>query len=452
MNEKICFVSLGCDKNLVDSEIMLGLIRDAGFELTDDESQADVAIVNTCCFIHDAKEESIQTLIELGQWKKKGHLKALIACGCLAQRYAKEIREDIPEVDALVGTTAFDKIVPVIRRTLEGGQAEEIADLKDLPVPEVRRVNTTGGYTSYLKIADGCNKHCTYCVIPKIRGEFRSVPMEHLLKEARELAEGGVTELILVAQETTLYGVDLYGKKMLPALLKELCQIEGLHWIRILYAYPEEVTDELIAVMAEEPKICHYIDLPIQHASDDILRRMARRTDQAELRRIVGALREAIPDIAIRTTLITGFPGERQEDFEELYRFVNEMEFDRLGVFTYSAEENTPAAKMPHQIPERIKRRRRDELMELQQEIAFEAAEEMIGRELEVLIEGKLPDEDVYLGRSYKDAPGVDGYVFVDCDHELLSGQYVKVKIYEAKDYDLMGVIVDEEDENESAE
>ncbi|MBQ9563614.1 MAG: 30S ribosomal protein S12 methylthiotransferase RimO, partial [Lachnospiraceae bacterium] len=376
----------------------------------------------------------------------------LVACGCLAQRYAKEMREEIPEVDALVGTTAFDRIVPVIRQALEGSRAEAIADLKQLPVPEVRRVNTTGGYTSYLKIADGCDKHCTYCIIPKIRGDFRSVPMEHLLKEAEELARGGVTELILVAQETTVYGTDLYGRKMLPELLRKLCRIDGLHWIRILYAYPEEVTDELIEVMAEEDKICHYIDLPIQHASDSILRRMARRTNQEELREIVGKLREAMPDIAIRTTLITGFPGETQEDFEELYRFVNEMEFDRLGVFPYSAEENTPAATMPDQIPEEVKTARRDEIMELQQEIAFEAAEAMIGRELEVLIEGKLPEEDVYLGRSYKDAPGVDGYVFVECDHELLSGQYVRAKIYEAKDYDLMAVIAEEEDENESAE
>ncbi len=452
MNEKICFVSLGCDKNLVDSEIMLGLCRDAGFVLTDDETEADVAVVNTCCFIHDAKEESIQTLLELGQLKAEGHLKVLVACGCLAQRYAKEMREEIPEVDALVGTTAFDRIVPVIRQALEGSRAEAIADLKQLPVPEVRRVNTTGGYTSYLKIADGCDKHCTYCIIPKIRGDFRSVPMEHLLKEAEELARGGVTELILVAQETTVYGTDLYGRKMLPELLRGLCRIDGLHWIRILYAYPEEVTDELIEVMAEEDKICHYIDLPIQHASDSILRRMARRTNQEELREIVGKLREAMPDIAIRTTLITGFPGETQEDFEELYRFVNEMEFDRLGVFPYSAEENTPAATMPDQIPEEVKTSRRDEIMELQQEIAFEAAEAMIGRELEVLIEGKLPEEDVYLGRSYKDAPGVDGYVFVECDHELLSGQYVRAKIYEAKDYDLMAVIAEEENENESAE
>ena len=452
MNEKIYFVSLGCDKNLVDSEIMLGLCRDAGFVLTDDENEAEAAIVNTCCFIHDAKQESIETLLSLARLKEEGNLKVLVACGCLAQRYAEEFRTELPEVDAIVGTTAFDQIVPVVRKALEGKRTEALSDLKDLPVPEVRRVNTTGGYTSYLKIADGCDKHCTYCIIPKIRGDYRSVPMEHLLKEARELAENGVTELILVAQETTVYGVDLYGKKMLPELLRKLCQIEGLHWIRILYAYPEEVTEELIEVMASEKKICHYIDLPIQHASDEILRRMARRTNQAELRDIVGKLRKAMPDIAIRTTLISGFPGETQEDHEELYRFVNEMEFDRLGVFTYSAEENTPAAVMPNQVPEKTKKLRRDEIMELQQEIAFEAAEEMIGKELEVLIEGKFPEDDVYVGRSYKDAPGVDGLVFVDCDHELLSGQYVRVKIYEAKGYDLMGVIVEEEDENESAE
>ncbi|MBR1759296.1 MAG: 30S ribosomal protein S12 methylthiotransferase RimO [Lachnospiraceae bacterium] len=453
MREKIHFVSLGCDKNLVDSEVMLGLLREEGFSLTDDETEADVIVVNTCCFIGDAKEESINTLLEMGQLKETGKCKALIACGCLAQRYADEIRAEIPEVDALVGTTAFDRIVPAIKEALAGKRAEEIRDINALPVPKVRRVNTTGGYTSYLIIAEGCDKHCTYCIIPKIRGDYRSVPMEHLLEEARGLAEAGVSELILVAQETTVYGVDLYGKKCLPELLHKLCEIPGLRWIRILYAYPEEITDELIETMAKEEKICHYLDMPIQHASDRILRRMARRTNQEELRTIVGKLRAAMPDIALRTTLITGFPGETQEDQEELYHFVNEMEFDRLGVFTYSAEENTPAAEMSDQIPEEVKAARRDEIMELQQEIAFEAAEAMIGRELDVLIEGKLPDEDVYLGRTYKDAPGVDGYIFVDCDHELLSGQFVRARVYEAKDYDLMGVIVEEEEnEDESAE
>lgn len=438
---KILFVSLGCDKNLVDSEVMLGLLRQDGFELTDEEAEADIIVVNTCCFIHDAKEESITTLLEMARYKETGRCKALIAVGCLAQRYCEEMKEAIPEVDAMVGTTAYDQIVPVLHQVLEGKKVSKLEDINALPIPEVTRINTTGGYTSYLKIAEGCDKHCTYCIIPKIRGDYRSVPMERLLKEAEGLAAAGIKELILVAQETTVYGVDLYGKKMLPELLRRLCRIEGLEWIRILYSYPEEITEELIQVMAEEEKICHYLDMPIQHASDRILKRMGRRTNQKELREIIGRLRQAIPDIALRTTLITGFPGETEEDQEELFRFVDEMEFDRLGVFTYSAEENTPAAVMPDQIPEEVKEARRDEIMELQQEIAFELAEQMPGRTLKVMIEGKLPEDDVYLGRTYKDAPNVDGYIFVTSEYELMSGDMVEVKVVEAKEYDLLGIV-----------
>ena len=301
---------------------------------------------------------------------------------------------------------------------------------------------TTGGHFAYLKIAEGCDKHCTYCVIPKIRGNFRSVPMERLIQEATSLAEQGVKELILVAQETTLYGKDLYGEKSLPRLLKELCKISGLRWIRILYCYPEEITDELIQVMKEEDKICKYLDLPIQHACDDILKRMGRRTSKAQLKAIIEKLRREIPEIALRTTLITGFPGETKEQHEELMEFIDEMEFDRLGVFTYSPEEDTPAAKMEHQIAEEVKEERQAELMELQQEIAFDLAEDMIGREVLVMIEGKVADENAYVGRTYKDAPNVDGLIFVEADEELMSGDFAKVRVTGAVEYDLIGEII----------
>ena len=385
----ILFISLGCDKNLVDTEVMLGLLDSRGYQMVDTEEEADVIVVNTCCFIHDAKEESINTILQMAEYKKSGRLKALIVTGCLAQRYQKEILDEIPEVDGVLGTTSYDKILEAIDEALAGHTELKMEDINALPQVETKRLVTTGGHYAYLKIAEGCDKHCTYCIIPKVRGDYRSVPMEKLLKEARELAEGGVKELILVAQETTVYGVDLYGKKKLPELLRKLCEIPGLHWIRILYCYPEEITEELIQVIKEEEKICHYLDLPIQHASDGILKRMGRRTTKQELVDIIGKLRKEIPDIALRTTLITGFPGETQEQHEELMAFVDEMEFERLGVFTYSPEEDTPAATMPDQIPEEVKELRQAELMELQQEIAFEKAEDMIGRELLVMIEGK---------------------------------------------------------------
>ena len=441
---KIMFISLGCDKNLVDSEKMLGMLADKGFEFTDDESEAEVAVVNTCTFIHDAKEESINTLIEMGQYKTEGKLKALIATGCLAQRYHEEIREEIPEVDAILGTTAIEHIVEAVEEVLKGHKAEHLEDLQYLAATGGRRVVTTGGHFAYLKIAEGCDKFCTYCIIPKVRGRFRSVPMEDLLSEARELAAQGVKELILVAQETTLYGKDLYGKKCLAELLHKLCEIEGLYWIRILYCYPEEIDDELIAAIRDEEKIVPYLDLPIQHASDSILKRMGRRTSNEDLRRIIGKLRAEIPDISLRTSLITGFPGETEEDHEELYRFVNEMEFDRLGVFTYSQEENTPAAVMPNQVDEEVKEARRDEIMELQQAIAFEKAEDMVGQVLWCMIEGKVADEDVYVGRTYKDAPNVDGYIFVQTSATLMTGDFVKVQVTDSNEYDLIGEIYHE--------
>ena len=438
----VLFVSLGCDKNLVDSEVMLGLLAQKGHQMVDVEEMADVIVVNTCCFIHDAKEESIQTILEMAEYKKEGSLKALIVTGCLAQRYQQEILDEIEEVDAVLGTTSYDKIVEAIEEALKGNKTLELEDLQALPKVDAKRMVTTGGHYAYLKIAEGCDKHCTYCIIPKIRGNFRSVPMEQLLAEAEQLVSQGVKELILVAQETTLYGKDLYGEKSLHKLLKELCKIRGLRWIRILYCYPEEITDELIQVIKEEDKICKYLDLPIQHACDDVLKRMGRRTSKAQLIEIVEKLRKEIPDIALRTTLITGFPGEKQEQHEELMAFVDEMEFDRLGVFTYSPEEDTAAAKMADQIEEEIKEDRQAELMELQQEIAFELAESKIGKEVLVMIEGKVADENAYVGRTYMDAPNVDGLIFVETDEELMSGDFAKVKITGALEYDLIGEII----------
>ena len=418
---------------------MLGLLNAKGYQMVDDEMEADIIIVNTCCFIHDAKEESIQTILEMAQYKTDGRLKVLVVTGCLAQRYQQEILDEIPEVDAVLGTTSYDKIVEAVEEALAGKGHVEVEDIDALPLVDTRRLVTTGGHFAYLKIAEGCDKHCTYCIIPNIRGNFRSVPMERLIKEAGELAGQGVKELILVAQETTLYGKDLYGEKSLHRLLRELCKISGIRWIRILYCYPEEIDENLIQVMKEEKKICHYLDLPIQHANDDILKRMGRRTSKKQLEEIIGRLRREIPDIALRTTLITGFPGETKEQHEELMEFVDEMEFDRLGVFTYSPEEDTPAADMPDQVPEEVKEERQAEIMELQQEIVFDQAEAMIGREVLVMIEGKVADENAYVGRTYKDAPNVDGLIFINTEAELMSGDFAKVKVTGALEYDLIG-------------
>ncbi len=439
---KLLFLSLGCDKNLVDSEVMLGMLTSRGYEVTDDEAEADIIVINTCCFIHDAMEESIQNILEMAEYKKTGKARALIVAGCLAQRYRREILDEIPEVDEVLGTTAIDKIIEAVDHALEGKKEVILSDLNALPLPDTGRVVSTGGHFAYLKIAEGCDKHCTYCIIPKLRGSYRSVPMERLLKEARHLAEQGVKELILVAQETTLYGTDLYGEKSLHRLVKELCGINGIRWIRILYCYPEEITDELIQVMKEEKKVCHYLDLPIQHANDEVLRRMGRRTTRQELTDIVAKLRKEIPDICLRTTLITGFPGETQEQHEELMDFIDEMEFDRLGVFTYSPEEGTPAEKMDGQVDQEIKEERRAELMELQQEVAFDRAEEMTGKEVLVMIEGRVADENAYVGRTYKDAPNVDGLIFINTDEELASGDFVRAKVTGALDYDLIGELI----------
>lgn len=464
MTEKIYLVSLGCDKNLVDSEIMLGLLSKEGYMITNELSEADYAIVNSCCFIGDAKEESINTIIEIGELKKEGRLKGLIVTGCLAQRYQSMITDELPEADAVIGTTAYDSIVSAIAEIkAKNGLPDKslfIEDLERLAGGEEHRLVPAGEISSYIKIAEGCNKRCTYCIIPYIRGNYRSIPMETILKEAEELAKQGTKELLLVAQETTLYGIDIYGKKALPELVHELSKISGIEWIRLLYCYPEEITDEIIDAIKNEKKVCHYIDLPIQHSSDRILKRMARKTNQAELRERIARLRKEIPDITLRTTLITGFPGETEEDFKELYNFVDEMEFDRLGVFTYSAEEGTPAAEMEGQVAEEVKIARRNEIMELQQEISAEKAEGRIGKVYEVLVEGTVPvdsvngeafasimevNEDgkkVYIGRTYMDAPDVDGQVFFESDYEIMSGELVEVEIIASDEYDLFGVLI----------
>ena len=441
---KIFCVSLGCDKNLVDTEMMLGLLNKDGYTFTDDEHEADVVVVNTCCFIGDAKEESVNTILEMAELKKEGRCKALIVTGCMAQRYKQEILDEIPEVDGILGTSTYDEISNVLKKVLGGSRESCFHDLNALPNVEVPRVVTTGGYYAFLKIAEGCDKRCTYCIIPDLRGSYRSVPMERLIEEAKQLASQGVKELILVAQETTLYGIDLYKKKSLPKLLHELCMIPGIQWIRIQYCYPEEITQELIETIREEEKVCNYLDIPIQHASDRILKRMGRRTNQKQLREMIASLRSQIPDIALRTTLISGFPGETEEDQEEVIRFVDEMEFERLGVFAYSQEEDTPAAEFPDQVPQELKEERRDEIMELQQEISYEKSQSMIGKVLEVMIEGKVADENAYVGRTYMDAPGVDGLIFINTDLDLMSGDFVRAKVTGALEYDLIGEICDE--------
>ncbi len=441
---KVLFISLGCDKNLVDSEEMLGMLAAHGYSITDEEAAADIIVINTCCFIHDAKEESIQTILEMAEYRRIGSCKVLLVTGCMAQRYQNEIRQEIPEVDVVLGTTAFDEIVQALDVALGGVSVEKYKDIDYLPLVKENRILTTGGHFAYLKIAEGCDKHCTYCIIPKLRGNYRSVPMERLLAQAENLASQGVKELILVAQETTIYGTDLYGARSLHLLLDKLCEIRGIHWIRVLYCYPEEIYPELIATMKKQSKICNYLDLPIQHASDRILKRMGRRTTKAQLTEIVNTLRREIPDITLRTTLITGFPGETEEDHEELMEFVDEMEFDRLGVFTYSPEEDTPAAEMKEQIPEEVKEERQAELMELQQEISLDKGNEKIGRELLVMIEGKVADENAYVGRTYADAPNVDGYIFVNTGELLMSGDFARVTVTGALEYDLIGELTDE--------
>ena len=444
---KLFFVSLGCDKNLVDSEKMLALLATNDIRITDEPEEAEIIIVNTCGFIHDAKEESIETILEMAEYKTTGKCISLIMCGCLAQRYADDIQKEIPEVDAVVGTTAYDRIFEVVQETLHGKKGCHLGDLDYLPDKLTERLQTTASYTSYLKIAEGCSKRCTYCIIPYLRGGYRSVPMEELLEEAKSLAAGGTKELIVIAQETTLYGVDLYGEKRLPDLLKELCRIDGIEWIRIMYCYPEEITEDLLFTIKEEPKICHYLDLPIQHCNDTVLKRMGRRTTKMELTEKLQMIRGILPDITLRTTLISGFPGETEEQHSECLDFVRKFQFDRLGVFPYSPEEGTPAAAMEEQLEEEIKRQWADEIMEAEQEVIFRQNETFIGRKFRVLVDGYMPEDGVYVGRTYRDAPDIDGCVFFEAPYELVSGTMLTVCISDARGYDLVGEICNEEEE-----
>ncbi|MCI8510101.1 MAG: 30S ribosomal protein S12 methylthiotransferase RimO [Lachnospiraceae bacterium] len=437
---QILFVSLGCDKNLVDSEVMLGLLQEKGYSITNEEKEADVAVINTCCFIHDAKEESIESIIEMGRLKQTGKLKALVITGCLAERYKEEIRNELPEVDAVLGTTSTESIVEAVEEVLSGKRYEHFEDIHYLPPSHEKRVITSGTHMGYLKIAEGCDKRCTYCIIPKVRGRFRSIPMEDLIAQTRYLVSCGISEVCLVAQETTLYGMDIYGEKKLPELLAKLSEIEDLKWIRLLYCYPEEITEELIAEIRDNPKVCHYIDMPLQHCENTILRRMGRRTTKEDITKTITHIREEIPDIAIRTSLIAGFPGETEADHEALLSFINEMEFNRLGVFTYSPEENTPAAGFEDQVPEAVRERWRDEIMALQQEVSYDFNSAMVGKTLEVIVEGYLYKEQMYMCRTYMDAPDIDGYIFVASDEELLSGDYIHVTVTDFNEYDLIGV------------
>ena len=438
----ILFISLGCDKNLVDSEFMIGMLTKEGIELTDYEEEADIIIVNSCCFIGDAKEESINTILEMAEYRKNGNCKSLIVTGCLAQRYQDEIMKEIPEVDAILGTNSYDAIYDAVKETLNNKKYQNLHTLEGLPTLHTKRVVTTGGHYAYLKISEGCNKNCTYCVIPSVRGRYRSVPMEDLVSQAKELVAGGVKELILVAQETTLYGIDLYGEKSLHLLLDELNKIDGLFWIRIMYCYPEEIDDKLIDSIIRNKKVCHYLDLPIQHCNDKILKRMNRKTTKQDIIDITNHLRERIPDITLRTTLICGFPGETEEAHEELMQFVNDMEFDRLGAFAYSPEEGTKACEMPDQVDEDTKADWQADVMELQEEVIFDKNETLKGIETYAFIEGKVADENAYIGRTYRDAPNVDGYIFINTDEELMTGDIVKVKVIGAYEYDLIGEIL----------
>ena len=437
---KIMFISLGCDKNLVDSEKMSAGLVDAGFEITDESAEAEACVINTCCFIHDAKQESINTILETANLKKTGRLKHLIITGCLATRYADEISEFLPEVDVILASSASDELVAVLK-SLSKGDIEKKCITKDIdiePVLSERRLFNNFKNYAYLKIADGCDKHCTYCVIPSIKGAYRSFPMEKILKEAEDAIRSGKNELILIAQETTLYGVDIYGKRSIVPLLEKLNEIEGLKWIRLMYCYPEEINDDLVSAMAKLDKVVKYIDMPIQHVSDDILKKMGRRTNGADIRNIILKLRKAVPGIVIRTSLITGFPGEGEEEHRELLDFLKEFRLERVGVFTYSKEEGTPAAKMKPQILKKVKEARRKELMLTQQKIVFEDNERLVGAEFEVVIEGKLPDENVFVGRTYRDAPDVDGCCFIESERDLVLGEMIKVKIEKASGYDLM--------------
>lgn len=447
MPVKIGMVSLGCNKNQVDAERMLYKISKAGYKLVEDAALSDIVIVNTCGFIESAKQEAIDTILEFGKLKQEGQIKKILVTGCLAERYREEVGDLLPEADAVVGIGCNDDIIHILDRVLAGERPLEFDDKLKLPM-DGERIRTTLPFYSYLKIAEGCSNCCSYCAIPAIRGKFRSVPPETLLDEAEKLAERGVRELNIIAQDTTRYGEDLYGESKLPELLEKLCEIDGLKWIRVLYCYPERITDKLLDVMAREKKIVKYIDIPIQHCDGDILRKMNRPGDEASMRAVVEKIRKKIPDMIIRTTLITGFPTETEEQFEKLAGFVKDMRFDRLGCFPYSQEEGTRAAEMDGQLDEEVKARRADVIMEQQQIIMSRNNERMIGKTVEVLTEGFDRYGECYFGRSAADAPDIDGKVFFTSpEKKLAAGNFVKVKITETLDYDLIGEI-----ENESAE
>ena len=439
---KVLFVSLGCDKNLVDTEYMIGILKDAGHTFTNEEAEAEAIVINSCCFINDAKEESVDAILEMAEYKDAGTVKALVVTGCLAERYREEIIREIPQVDAVLGSNSYGEIAAALEEAARGNRYQLYRPLEGLPSLTAKRSLTTGGHYAHLKIAEGCNKNCTYCIIPKIRGRYRSVRMEQLLAQARELAGLGVKELILVAQETTLYGVDLYGEKSLHRLLDELEKIQGIQWIRIMYCYPEEIYEELVASIKRNKKVCHYLDIPIQHVSNALLKKMGRRTTKEELSEKLAYLRKELPDVTLRTTLICGFPGETQEMHEELMYFLNEMEFDRLGAFTYSQEEGTPAAEFSGQVGEYQKSVWQEEAMELQAEIIFDKNDGMAGQELWVMVEGKVDGENAYIGRTYRDAPEIDGYIFVNTEETLVTGDFVKVNVTGAYGYDLIGEVV----------
>lgn len=443
MNLSIFIESLGCSKNLIDAEIMLGLLNKHGYRLTGNHENADVIIVNTCGFIQSAKEESINRIIELGLLKEK-KLKLLIVSGCLGERYSEELLKEMPEIDAIVGTGNYDKIIEVINESLQGKKVVYTGDIDKIYDESHPRLLTTPRHSAYIKISDGCNNHCTYCIIPKLRGRYRSRQMEYIIQEAKNYASKGVKEIILIAQDTTRYGIDLYGKFMLPELLRKLNEIEDIKWIRILYAYPEAITDELIDTIATCEKVCNYIDMPIQHCSDEILKRMNRRTNKRDLIKLIDKLRKRIPDIVLRTTLIVGFPGETEVHFKELKEFVENIKFDRLGVFTYSKEEGTPASRLSGQVSEKIKEKRQKEIMEIQQGISYNKNQEKVGSIVEVLIEEAIEQDREYLGRTYGDAPDIDGLVYVRSNTPAHVGDIMLTRISGALEYDLIGENIDE--------
>jgi len=442
MGIKVGLVSLGCPKNLVDSEIMLGLLKNAGFTVTKREQEADALIVNTCSFINDAKEESIKTILELARLKEEGSCRAILVAGCLAQRYPEELMAEMPEIDGLLGTGSIPEIAGAVKDALAGKRVFLVGRPGFLHCADLPRLQSTPPYTAFLKIAEGCDNHCSYCVIPGIRGPFRSRPVDDVVNEASNLAAAGVKELVLVAQDTTRYGIDLYGKPMLSGLLKRLAGIDGPVWLRLLYTYPALISDELIELMASEKKVCRYLDLPLQHASNAVLARMNRRGSREETVRLVEKLRSSVPGITLRTSFITGFPGETEADFQELLDFMEEIEFDRVGIFTYSREENTAAAAMPDQVPEDVKAERRGRAMALQQKISLKRNRSKTGTVLPVLVEGRSKKPGVYFGRSEGDAPDIDGKVFIFSDFELNPGDFVRVLVNRAGEYDLTGELV----------